>query len=330
MKIVFLSCAHVHTISYVNCLKKSGIVDDISLFDYNMENASVFSKNNHVNFHNNIDEALKDSDGVIVCAANAEHLKYIKEASRYNIPILCEKPLATIKEDADSIIDIIGETGASLHMALPVRYTRQAIMLRKMIKYSVFGDIVSMSGTNHGTLPEGWFRSLKLAGGGSIMDHGPHVIDLIRWVTGHEISNVYAITSNRYNGLEIEDSALISMEMDNGIIAHLDPSYSRGSYFPTWGDVTLNVEGTKMSAYFDFLGNKLDLYSLKSKNSHRYVGYDTDMDFNMIRDFLDIVRNENRSNHSMLATLDDGYREMMVILAAYKSAKERRQVKVEQ
>lgn len=329
MKIAFLSCAHVHTLSYVESLKRSSIVDDISLFDYSTEEGKKFSKINNINFHDNIGDALRGADGAIICAANAEHIRYIRECSGYNIPILCEKPLATTKGDGDSILRIIKDTGSSLHMSLPVRFTRQAVMLKEMVKSSVFGDIVSLSGTNHGTLPGGWFRSLALSGGGAIMDHGPHVIDLIRWATGHEISNVYAVTSNRFNGLEIEDSALLSMEMDNGVIAFLDPSYSRGDYFPTWGDVTLNVEGTDLSAYYDFLGNKFDRYSIKSKKTHEYVGYDTDMDFNMILDFLALIKNGSNAKHSMLATLDDGYSELMVILAAYRSAREKKKVKIE-
>lgn len=329
MKVAFLSCAHVHTLSYVESLKKSNIVDEISLFDYSSSEAKEFSRKNGIKFHDNITEALNGADGAIICAANADHLKYIEEVVKYNVPILCEKPLTTTKEHADMIGRLLEDSGVSLYMAQPVRYTRQAFLLRQMIRSKAFGDIVSLSGTNHGSLPDGWFRSLALTGGGAIMDHGPHVIDLIRWATGHEVSSIYAVKSNKFKGLEIEDAALLSMEMDDGALSFLDPSYSRGPFFPTWGDVTLNVEGTKLSAYFDFLGNRFDQYSLKSKNPHAYIGYDTDMDYNMILDYLGILRNRDNNKHSMLATFDDGYRELMVLLTAYRSARVGTKLKVE-
>jgi|ACXJ01.1.fsa_nt_gi hypothetical protein len=50
MKIAFLSCAHVHTLSYVESLKRSSIVDDISLFDYSTEEGKKFSKINNIYF----------------------------------------------------------------------------------------------------------------------------------------------------------------------------------------------------------------------------------------------------------------------------------------
>ena len=57
--------------------------------------------------------------------------------------------------------------------------------LKQQLDTGVLGDIYSVKSTNHGSMPGRWFADPKLAGGGAVLDHTVHVIDLLRWFWGH-------------------------------------------------------------------------------------------------------------------------------------------------
>src|SRR5438094_400261 len=100
------------------------------------------------------------------------------------------------------------------------------------------GEVLAVKGTNHGSLPPGWLTDPALAGGGAVMDHTVHVADLLRWILEREFVSVYAeIDTLLHPGLPVDDCGTLLLEMEGGVFASLDPSWSRPRTFPTWGDV---------------------------------------------------------------------------------------------
>ncbi len=79
------------------------------------------------------------------------------------------------------------------------------------------------------------------------------------------------------------------MEFENGVIATHDASWSRFKQYPTWGDVTIEVIGTKQSVKVDSLKEHIRIFESKEKSLHQ-VFYGNSMDEGLIKDFVQCVR----------------------------------------
>lgn len=326
MKIAVLSSAHVHTQGYVDVLKNLSSVDEITLFDDASDRGRQFAKDNHIGWSGSLSNAISGSDAAIICSENSKHSYYAKKVAEAHIPVLCEKPLAANMSQGLEILESQSGKRDKFYMAQPVRSLPLSYKLKKLAEKGQFGDLISMTGTNHGSLPEGWFRDKDLAGGGAIMDHGVHIIDVMRYISNSEITDVYADATNGFNHLAIDDAVQITLQFSNGMIGSLDPSYSRGDYFPTWGDVKLSIYGTKNSIETDYLSEHFDIYHRTTGRSHRFGFYGSNMDYHLITDFIKTI--DGKKTESPMANVMDGFRELETLMAIYESVDNHKRVSV--
>ena len=136
-------------------------------------------------------------------------------------------------------------------------------------------------------MPGGWFIDKELAGGGAVMDHTVHVVDVVRWFTGKEVVSVYAEVDNTIYNMDIDDCGMLSMELEGGIIFTQDPSWSRPRSFHTWGDVTLELVGTKGSISVDAFAQSLQIYD--DEAGKLTLSPIPNMDLELIKDFVEMV-----------------------------------------
>ncbi len=148
------------------------------------------------------------------------------------------------------------------------------------------------------------------------MDHTVHVLDLIRDLCETEATRVYAEIDNRMFGGDFDDTGIVSINFANGAFATIDASWSRPKNFPFWGNVTLELTGTKGFARMDMFAQKLDYISEKSgKFVYEYWG--DDIDLLMIKSFVECIAEDKKP----VVTGEDGARAVEVAAAAYESSK---------
>ncbi len=110
-------------------------------------------------------------------------------AAQHGVHVLCEKPIATTLEDARAMIASCERAQVKLMIAYPpVRYNTPVLRVKEMVERGAVGEVLAIRGTNHGRLPGGWFVEPELSGGGAVLDHTVHVIDLIRWIFQKSLS----------------------------------------------------------------------------------------------------------------------------------------------
>lgn len=265
------------------------------------------------------------SEAAVVTAENVHHRRYVELAGRAGLAVLCEKPLATTLADADAMLEATASGGGHLYAALPVRGLPAVGHLRQLVQSGQLGRILAMASSNHGQLPPGWFLDPALSGGGAVMDHVSHVVDVMRWVLADEVERVYALASNRLNGTAVEDAALVQFTFRGGTVATLDPSWSRPRGFPTWGDVRLDVVGTAGVAALDPWAQQLDWFRSRPA-VHRGAPYGPDMDALLIDRFVAAAAGGPVAPE--LATGQDGRAATAVTLAAYDSIRLERPVDI--
>lgn len=256
MKVGMISFAHMHAYSYAECLISNPDAELVGIADENEKRGRQAADKYNTQWYGQLDDLLNsDLEAVIICSENVRHAELTEAAAKAGKHILCEKPIATTLEEAQAMIQVTEQNNVKLMIAFPCRYSAVAQRLKEKVESGILGKILAMNGTNRGTLPGGWFVDKSLSGGGAVLDHTVHVVDLMRWLMpGTEVKEVYAESDTLFNDVAIDDSGLLTFEFNNGVIAALDPSWSRSKSFPTWGDLTIDIMGTKGSM-------KVDLYT---------------------------------------------------------------------
>ncbi len=325
LKIAILSAAHLHADSYAAALRDLAGVTLSVLWDEDVTRGQEKAAEYDTGFEPDLDAALNECDAVIICSENIRHRELTERAAAAGKHALCEKPLATTVEDARAMIETCAKAGALLGTAFPVRHSGSAFQMRDAISSGALGSVLMIRGANRGTNPGGWFVDPDLSGGGAVTDHTVHIADLIRFVTGEEITSVYAEADTHfYPDLGVEDCGLLMMGLSGGGFASLDPSWSRPNQaYPAWGDVRMQLTGTGGVATFDYTAQHVTLYA-NARVRAAQLPWGDDGDQLMVADFVAAVR----ENRPPLASGEDGLRAVEVVAAAYESLRTGRSVEV--
>lgn len=233
-------------------------------------------------------------DAVIVTSENALHRALVERAAAAGAHVLCEKPLATEVSDAAAMLAACEAAGAILMTAYPVRFAASYGRLRAAVAAGRLGEVFSILGTNNGKIPYAerqWFTDPALAGGGALMDHTVHCVDLIDGLTGGvEAARVHAAVNSvlhRDKGVTVETGGLVTITYRNGLVATIDCSWSVPDNGPTWGGLTLQVTGTsgsvEIAPFRPHVGG-ID------EGGQVYLPVGDDLDGAMLAEFLDAVR----------------------------------------
>lgn len=317
MKVGFISFAHMHAVSYLNAMLQRNDVEVIGIADENAERVAPFTYPRGIAYYEDYNELLaQDVDAVVICSENARHAELTLKAAEAGKHILCEKPLGLSEEEMLQMIQVCKDQGVQLMTAFPCRYLTSVRQAKQAVDVGLVGEIVAMKGTNRGTMPGGWFLEKEHSGGGAVLDHTVHVMDLMHWFTGSVVEEVYAHAETLFHDTDIDDAGMVHVKFANGVFAVLDPSWSRSRSFPTWGDVTLEIIGTQGSLTIDAFAQKNDVYSdAAMKANWSYWG--DDMDIGLVNSFVDSII----QGKPVQISGEDGYLSARVGLAAYESAR---------
>jgi predicted dehydrogenase len=310
----------MHAYSYVSSLGARADVELIGLWDDDASRGIAASDRFGSPFFESVDELLANKlDAVIVTSETIEHRPLVERAVGAGVKaILCEKPIATTREDAAAMVELCDSRGVFLATAFPCRYSPSFLRLVDTYRSGALGEILAIRATNHGVCPFGWFVDPEKSGGGAVIDHTVHVADLNRILLQKEAVEVYAQTGNNMYHQAWEDTGFLTITYEDGPFTTLDSSWSRPKKsFPTWGDVTMEVIGTAGVVQIDLFNQAFNRYN-EETGQHRLVGWSSDCDKGLVDDFLRAAKGEAAPQ---LATGADGARALEVALAAYESAR---------
>ena len=324
VRIGIVSFAHMHAAGYAACLSALPDVALVGICDADEARGRAAAATYHTRYYAQVASLLDEGlDGVIICSENVYHRSTVDIVAPRVEHILCEKPLATTLDNARAMLSACAQHGAKLQTAFPVRFAPPVQSLKRLLGEGALGTPVAASCTNHGRMPGGWFTERELSGGGAVIDHTVHVIDLLRWFWSTEVTEVYADigSSLLHPELGIDDAGLLSFKLANGVYGTLDTSWSRPPTYPTWGDVKLELLGTEGTVRVDAFRQHL---SLTNESGTQYLNWGSSPDMGLIKDFTEMIRTGREPS----VTGEDGLRALEVALAAYRSAQRREVVRL--
>jgi myo-inositol 2-dehydrogenase/D-chiro-inositol 1-dehydrogenase len=199
-------------------------------------------------------------DGVVIAAATDVHPQLIVAAVKAGVPVFCEKPVARGVEESLEVLRAVEGSGVEVQIGYNRRFDAGCVAARRAVVSGELGGLHTVRSTTLDPAPPP--AAYVAASGGIFRDCSVHDFDIVRWVTGREVVEVYATGGNR--GAEYireagdVDTASSLLILDDGTIAVISNSRhnARGH------DVRLEVHGMKDSIAVG-LEDKLPLRSVE-------------------------------------------------------------------
>lgn len=211
-------------------------------------------------------------DAIAIALPNKLHVESVELSLQAGIKnILLEKPIANTVEEAQHIIDICNEAGATLLIGHHRRSSSKYQFLREIIDSGRIGNIVGIQSNYAIAKPHSYYdvEWHTKKGGGPLLINAIHDFDDLNFVCGMTPARVYAAARNTVRGNEVEDSVSAVVEYKEGVTAsyfisdatpspwNYDLAAEENTFFTMCpGENSLRVFGTKGSFGFP----NMDLY----------------------------------------------------------------------
>jgi predicted dehydrogenase len=153
-------------------------------------------------------------DAVTIATPTVHHLATALEVIRRGIHLLVEKPIAFTVEEGQQIIQAAQEAGVKLMVGHIERFNPAVIALKEHIARGRLGRVFQVDARRQGPFPA------RINDVGVVIDLAVHDLDIMRYVTGAEITRIYAETENRIHG-EHEDLLSGLVRLSDGTVGTL-------------------------------------------------------------------------------------------------------------
>ena len=161
-------------------------------------------------------------DVIAICTESGKHAEIAIDCINAGINLIIEKPIALSLKDADEIIRLSKQKNVKVSACHQNRFNKSIQKIREAVEKNRFGKLL------HGTAHIRWNRGYEYYNraswrgtweqdGGALMNQCIHNIDLLRWMMGDEVEEVFGVTDNmRHNYIEAEDLGLALIRFKNG------------------------------------------------------------------------------------------------------------------
>jgi myo-inositol 2-dehydrogenase / D-chiro-inositol 1-dehydrogenase len=181
-------------------------------------------------------------DAVVIAASTSAHAALIEAAVDAGIPAFCEKPIALGYEETLGIVERVESSGAILQIGFQRRFDAGYVEAKRLVDDGTLGTLYSVRLATHDPEPphEGYIPT----SGGIFRDLHIHDFDVLRWLTGGEVEEVYATGSVRkfdvFARYDDVDTAAALITMADGVVAVL----TGGRHDPLGYDVRAELFGS--------------------------------------------------------------------------------------
>lgn len=151
-----------------------------------------------VHFFDTIEQAVGQSgvDAVVVTTPTVHHLRIAREAAAAGKHIFCEKPMAMSAGECRAMMGAVEQAGVKLQIGFMRRFDRHLSAAHAAAARGDVGQVVAIKSLTHGpSVPRPWQYDI-VKSNGTLAEVNSHDIDTIRWFSGSEFEEVYAVAGN--------------------------------------------------------------------------------------------------------------------------------------
>lgn len=274
-------------------------------------------------------EILNDPsiDAVMICSSTQTHAPISIEAIHAGKHVFCEKPISQDLTQIKEVMEVLATSKVKYQVGFNRRFDHNFRAVRDAVTAGKIGDvhIVKITSRDPGAPP---IEYVKISGG-MFLDMTIHDFDMVRFLTGSDVEEIYVnaavLIDPEIGAAGDVDTAIISMKLKNGALAVIDNSRKaeygydqRAEVFGSKGQVQMTNDAlsTAVISNADGVIGEKPLYFFLE----RYMASFS----NEMTQFVDAVIN----NKEVPVTVNDGLQAVLIGVAAGKSLREKRPVKL--
>lgn len=173
-----------------------------------------------------VDEVLEAVDALYVCTWTNAHPELVNAAAEAGLAVFCEKPLARTLAEASQMTAVVERSGVVNQVGLVLRHSPAFRLLRHLIGQPEVGPIMNIVFRDDQYIPtqglyaSTWRGDFDKAGGGALLEHSIHDLDLLEWMMG-PIADVSARMGTTHGLDGIDDQASVTLVSEAGGQANL-------------------------------------------------------------------------------------------------------------
>jgi predicted dehydrogenase len=211
--------------------------------------------------------AHPDLDIVNVCTPSGTHAEFGCRAAEAGKHVLVEKPIEISLEQADRLIQTCEAAGVKLGVIFQSRFLPAVRRLKRAVDEGRFGRLilgdayVKWYRAPEYYAPGSWHGTLRLDGGGALINQAIHTVDLLRWIMG-PAETVFAMSGALlHRQIEAEDTLVGAVRFRQGALGVIEAATSATPGFKR----RLEITGERGTAILD--GDAISFWSLADGDS---------------------------------------------------------------
>lgn len=278
-----------------------------------------------------------DIELIAIATESGKHAEIALDCIDAGKNLIIEKPMAMSIKDAEEIINRSEEKGVKVSACHQNRFNVAVQKLRKAVEANRFGRL------SHGSIHVRWNRGKQYydqapwrgtweQDGGTLMNQCIHGIDLLRWMMGDDVVEVYGATRQRFHDyLEAEDVGVAVIKFASGAVGTVEgtsnvfPKNLEETLFIFGENGTVKIGGTSTNNIdvWDFADETEDDIAnkgLAEQTSNVYGNGHT----LLYADMIDAIESDRKPYVDAVA----GRNALEMVLAIYKSQKTGEPVKL--
>jgi len=228
--------------SHAGVVRDHPRVTELVLADADRERARTVADELGVAAVDQVEELLQRVDALLVTAATSAHADLVVAGVEAGLPVFCEKPVAADLDGHRRVLAAVQAAGTPVQVGFQRRFDAGYAAARTALREGRIGELrrVHLVTADQAPPDPGYIPT----SGGIFRDCHIHDFDILRWVTGREVLEVYAVGANRgaaffAEGGDVDESVAV-LVLDDGTLATLQGSrYNGGGH-----DVRLELAGT--------------------------------------------------------------------------------------
>ncbi len=270
---------------------------------------------------------ITEINAILICSPTDTHANYVELSAKAGIHVFCEKPLDLSVQRVIEVLEVVEKNNVKLMLGFNRRFDKEFRKVRDLVKNNAVGQphLVKITSRDPGAPPVSYIEK----SGGLFLDMTIHDFDMARYVVDNEIVEVYAkgavLVDPAIGAAGDIDTAVVTLTYSDGSMAIIDNSREAAYGY----DQRVEVFGSKGMVQSN--NNFHDSHKLYNKEGihaalplhfflERYQeAYKTEM-----QDFIKGLSNGTK----MPVDGNDGLQSLKIGLAAIKSLKENRPVKI--
>ena len=168
---------------------------------------------------------MKDLDVIDICTPSFLHFSQAVQALQAQKHVICEKPIAASLQEIDALQEVEKASGKRLMPIFQHRFGNGVRKLKNLIARDLAGraylttiEVAWLRGADYYSVP--WRGKWRTEIGGTLVTHAIHALDTLLHLLG-PVRKVCAHITTRVNPIQVEDCAVITVEMVNGSLASI-------------------------------------------------------------------------------------------------------------